>query len=141
MYATSGFVGCTAMRLMRSPSSSPRYVHVRPASVERYTPLPKDVALLVDGLLGRGRSLMVVKAGTRFLGILGMMDVPRESARGVVAELKRLGVEQTVMLTGDNQQVADAVAKELGITVARGDLLPEHKVEAIAQLAGASRRV
>jgi Cu2+-exporting ATPase len=45
------------------------------------------------------------------------------------------------MLTGDNQRVADAVAKHVGIRVARGDLLPEEKVAAIAELASSKSRV
>jgi Cd2+/Zn2+-exporting ATPase len=69
------------------------------------------------------------------------MDTPRESARDVVAQLHRLGIEQTIMLSGDNQRVADAVAKHVGIRVARGDLLPEQKVQAIAEMARSSSRV
>ena len=88
-----------------------------------------------------GRTVMVVRSGGRFLGVLGVMDTPRESARAVVAELHALGIEQTIMLTGDNQRVADAVAKHVGIRVARGDLLPEQKVAAIVELASSKSRV
>lgn len=84
---------------------------------------------------------MIVKAGQRFLGVLGVMDTPREAAREVVAELHRLGVEKTIMLTGDNQRVADEVARLIGITEARGDLLPEDKVAAVAELARSAMRV
>jgi Cd2+/Zn2+-exporting ATPase len=69
------------------------------------------------------------------------MDTPRESARQVIAELYALGIEETIMLSGDNQRVADAVAKQVGIRVARGDLLPEQKVAIIAELARSKRRV
>ena len=85
--------------------------------------------------------MMVVRAGARYLGVLGVMDTPRESAREVVAALHALGIEQTIMLTGNNQRVADAVAKHVGITVARGDMLPEQKVAAIAELAQSRSRV
>jgi Cd2+/Zn2+-exporting ATPase len=103
--------------------------------------LPQSVAEAVSRLQGEGRTVMVVRSGARFLGVLGVMDTPRESAKAVVAELHALGVEQTIMLTGDNQSVADAVAKHVGIRVARGDLLPEQKVAAIAELAKAKSRV
>jgi Cd2+/Zn2+-exporting ATPase len=105
-----------------------RPVHARRA-------LPQSVADAVSKLQGEGRTVMVVRLGGRFLGVLGVMDTPRESARAVVAALHALGIEQTIMLTGDNQRVADAVAKHVGIRVARGDLLPEQKVAAIAELA------
>lgn len=104
-------------------------------------PLPQSVADAVSKLQNEGRTVMVVRSGGRFLGVLGVMDTPRESARAVVAELHALGIEQTIMLTGDNQRVADAVAKHVGIRVARGDLLPEQKVAAIVELASSKSRV
>ena len=52
-----------------------------------------------------------------------------------MAELRALGIERLIMISGDNQQVADAVAKTVGLTEARGDLMPEQKVEAIKKLA------
>ena len=103
--------------------------------------LTADVEAILSRLQADGRTVMVVRSGQRFLGVLGVMDTPRESARAVVASLHALGIEQTIMLTGDNQRVADAVAKHVGIRVARGDLLPEQKVAAIAELARSSSRV
>src|SRR3546814_15626135 len=49
--------------------------------------------------------------------------------------LKNLGIKKMIMLTGDNQKVAEAIAKEIGITDAWGGLMPEQKVEAIEKLA------
>jgi Zn2+/Cd2+-exporting ATPase len=103
--------------------------------------LPVEVEQAVASLFAGGRSVMVVKSGDRFLGVLGVMDTPRESARLVIAALYKLGVEQTIMLTGDNQRSADAVAKQVGIRIARGDLLPEDKVAAITELAQSSTLV
>ncbi len=113
----------------------------KPGLFTRDGAMPEEVGVVVERLQAEGRTVMVVKAGNRFVGVLGVMDTPRESAREVVAELHRLGIEQTIMLTGDNQRVADAVAKHVGIRVARGDLLPEQKVAAIVELARSSSRV
>ena len=113
----------------------------KPGLFTRDGALPAEVAAVLEQLQSDGRTVMVVKAGERFLGVLGVMDTPRDSARDVIAELHRLGIEQTIMLTGDNQRVADAVAKYVGIRSARGDLLPEHKVAAIVELAHSSSRV
>jgi Cd2+/Zn2+-exporting ATPase len=113
----------------------------KPGLFTRDGTLPQSVTDAVSKLQGDGRTVMVVRSGARFLGVLGVMDTPRESARAVVAELHALGIEQTIMLTGDNQRVADAVAKHVGIRVARGDLLPEEKVTAIADLASSKSRV
>ncbi len=113
----------------------------KPGMFTRAGVLPTNVADAVSRLQAEGRTTMIVGWGSRFLGVLGVMDTPRDGADSVIAELHALGVEQTIMLTGDNQRVADAVAKHVGIRVARGDLLPEQKVAAIAELAASKSRV
>lgn len=113
----------------------------KPGLFERTGGLTDDVRRAVERLKSDGRTVMVVRRDDRYLGVLGVMDTPRESARAVIAHLHRLGIEQTIMLTGDNQRVADAVAKHVGIRVAKGDLLPEEKVRAIADLARSRSRV
>lgn len=106
----------------------------KPGLFTRTAPLPAEVSQAVERLKTDGRTVMVVKRGDAFLGVLGVMDTPRSSAREVVAELHRLGVKRTIMLTGDHAQVGEAVARATGIVEVRGDLLPEQKVEAIAEL-------
>lgn len=113
----------------------------KPGLFTREGALAEYVADAVARLQNEGRTVMVVRSGDRFLGVLGVMDTPRESAGAVVAELHALGIEQTIMLTGDNQRVADAVAKHVGIRTARGELLPEQKVAAIAELASSKSKV
>ncbi len=87
-----------------------------------------------DKLVQSGRTTMVVRKGARFLGVIGVMDTPRAAAASVMAQLRELGIERLVMISGDNQQVADAVARTVGLTEARGDLMPEQKVETIKSL-------
>jgi Cd2+/Zn2+-exporting ATPase len=96
--------------------------------------LPAAVEDANKQLVANGRTTMVVRQGSRFLGVLGVMDTPRPVAGQVMAELRELGIKQLIMISGDNQQVADAVAKTVGLTEARGDLMPEQKVEAIMKL-------
>ncbi|WP_349816922.1 heavy metal translocating P-type ATPase [Mycobacterium antarcticum] len=95
---------------------------------------PAEVAADVDRLEQAGRTTMLVRAGDRWLGVIGLMDVPRPEASTVIRRLAELGVGNTVMLSGDNQRVADAVAAEVGVAYARGDLMPEDKVAEIAAL-------
>ena len=113
----------------------------KPALFTKEAPLPGAIASSVEALQAKGRTLMVVRAGTRFLGVIGVMDTPRENAAQVVAELHRLGVTQTLMLSGDNQRVAEAVAATVGIRSVRGDLLPEDKVKVVADLAKTTKGV
>nr|WP_272886621.1 HAD-IC family P-type ATPase [Phenylobacterium aquaticum] len=78
-----------------------------------------------------GRTVMVVRQGDRYLGVLGLMDTARPAAKAVIQRLRTLGIKRMIMLSGDNQSVADAIAKELGLDEAKGGLMPEDKVEVI----------
>lgn len=97
-------------------------------------PLPDNLRESVEKLKESGRTTMIVRHGDTYLGVLGLMDTPREAAKSVIARLRELGIRRMIMLSGDNQQVANAVAKEVGIDEALGDLMPNDKVEAIKKL-------
>lgn len=88
----------------------------------------------VDQLQAAGRTIMIVKHGDRFLGVLGVMDTPRTAARATIAALEGVGIRRSIMLSGDHQLVADSIAREVGLTDAWGDLMPEDKVAAIERL-------
>lgn len=103
--------------------------------------LPDEVAAANDKLVAAGRTTMIVRKGLRFLGVIAVMDTPRPVAAQVMAQLRALGIERLIMISGDNQQVADAVAKSVGLTEARGDLMPEQKVDAIKALREAHGKV
>ncbi len=98
------------------------------------TAMPASLVEANAKLVQDGRTTMVVRRGEAFLGVIGVMDTPRAVAGSVMARLRALGIERLIMISGDNQQVADAVARTVGLTEARGDLMPEQKVDAIRQL-------
>lgn len=99
--------------------------------------LPQDLDARMRQLESEGRTTFAVKHGDRYLGAIGLMDTPRAAATAVIAQLRALGIRQIVMLSGDNQQVADAVAKSVGIDRALGNLMPEDKVTTIRELQAA----
>ncbi len=78
----------------------------------------------------QGRSITMLADENRVLAILAVADTIKETSRQAIADLKSLGVT-AVMLTGDNSATASAIAQLAGIEDARGDLLPEAKLEAI----------
>lgn len=98
------------------------------------SPIPVDVAETSENLEKQGRTTMVIRKADRYLGVIGLMDTPRASAAGVIASLRNLGISRMVMISGDNGRVADAVAKEVGLDQAMGDLMPEDKVATIKRL-------
>lgn len=77
---------------------------------------------------------MTGESSGRFIGLVAFADRLRENAREVVAELRRLGVSRIVMLTGDNEETAQAIAAEAGVDEVYSDLLPEDKLRAIEEL-------
>ncbi|MFN3463299.1 MAG: heavy metal translocating P-type ATPase [Terricaulis sp.] len=97
-------------------------------------PMPNELRLIVTNLESSGRTVMVVRRGARYLGVLGVMDTERPAAKETVARLRRLGIKRVVMLSGDNQRVADAVAGSIGLDQAFGALMPDKKVAAINAL-------
>ncbi|TLU97358.1 heavy metal translocating P-type ATPase [Dyadobacter luticola] len=103
--------------------------------------IPKDLVSQVEELEKGGHTSMLVKREADFIGILSLMDVPRKEAQHVLKELSSLGIKKMIMLTGDNQQVAEAIAKQIGITDAWGNLMPENKVEAVSKLAESEKKV
>ena len=81
-----------------------------------------------------GRTTMIVSQGERFLGVLGLADTARPGVAAVVSNLKALGMEHLVMLTGDNEAVAQNIAAQVGLTEVQAGLLPEDKLTAINAL-------
>src|SRR5581483_4678291 len=75
---------------------------------DRQVPIPMAIEVTLDRLQKAGRSVMIVKHGPRWLGALGLADRPRPEARAVLERLRSLALRPLVMLTGDNNGVADA---------------------------------
>ena len=94
----------------------------------------KKIVDEIKALEAGGNTTMLIRRNSDYVGIIALMDTPRAEAKSTLEQLKKIGIKRMVMLTGDNQKVADAVAKEIGLTDAWGSLLPEEKVDAIKKL-------
>jgi Cd2+/Zn2+-exporting ATPase len=81
----------------------------------------------------QGHTVTLLAQDTRVLAIFAVADIIRETSKQAIADLKALGVTP-VMLTGDNMATAKAIAAQAGITDARGDLLPEAKLDALREM-------
>jgi Cd2+/Zn2+-exporting ATPase len=105
------------------------------------SPVPEEIQKAVTSLQSAGRSIMVVRQGDRWLGVVGVADRPRQSVKDVLGQLRKLGIRPLVMLTGDNRGVGEAVGKEIDVDEVKADLLPEDKVRVIREMAGAYGQV
>jgi Cd2+/Zn2+-exporting ATPase len=97
-------------------------------------PLEDEVVGTVERLEEAGKTTMTVSQGNAFLGVIALADQPRPDVRQTLQKLLDLGVQKLVMLTGDNEDVAQKIGKEVGVTDVRASLLPEDKLAAIKEL-------
>lgn len=117
------------------------YVGNKELFIEKNGALPDEVKAKMEELEAAGNTTMLAESDGVFIGIIALMDKARPEAKATLAALTQTGIQKMIMLTGDNQKVADAVAKEIGITEAWGNLLPEQKVEAINKLTANNLKV
>jgi len=87
-----------------------------------------------EQLEAQGKTVVWVGYANELLGIIAIADTPRPNAAKTIKRLKQLGIEQIVMLTGDNQRTANSIAQQLGIDQVYAELLPEDKVSVIKYL-------
>lgn len=92
-----------------------------------------EVEAVLEDLEEQGKTVVILGNADRALGVIAVADTVRETSIQAVKELHDLGV-RTLMLTGDNARTANAIAAQVGIDDARGDLLPEDKRKIITEL-------
>ncbi|MFC4987674.1 heavy metal translocating P-type ATPase [Saliphagus infecundisoli] len=92
----------------------------------------------VPALQSEGKTVVLVGTDDALEGVIAVADEVRPEAKRAVERLKDLGVERTVMLTGDNERTARAIADRVGVDEFRAELLPEEKVDAIDGLVATS---
>ncbi|MBQ7613955.1 MAG: heavy metal translocating P-type ATPase [Butyrivibrio sp.] len=92
-----------------------------------------DISKAVDQLAKAGKTPVLFAKGERVLGIIGVSDVIKEDSPQAIAELKKLGIH-TVMLTGDNEVTAAAIAKQAGVDEVVASVKPDGKEEVIRKL-------
>lgn len=87
----------------------------------------------VVALQDAAKTVVFVGLGDQIIGLIAIQDVPKSTSREAIADLKARGLK-TVMLTGDNQRVATAVAQQVGIDQVIADVLPGDKADHVRQL-------
>lgn len=94
-----------------------------------HVPVTKQMERDMEELASAGNSLVLVVVNGQLELALGLKDEIRAGVKEDLAALKKLGVKNLLLLSGDNQKMVDLVAEELGLTEAYGQLLPEDKAE------------
>lgn len=99
-----------------------------------------ELADKASKLQAQAKTIIFVGLGGQALGVIAIQDKPKENAQKAIAALKKRGLK-TIMLTGDNPQVAQAIANEVGIDEVVAGLLPNEKAEHIQHLVHSGQKV
>jgi Cu2+-exporting ATPase len=91
-------------------------------------------------LAGEGQTVVHVVRDGRAIGVVAIADAPRETAAEAISALKELGI-RPVMLTGDNRQTAERIARELGVDEVIAEVLPQDKAQKVKELQEQGRHV
>lgn len=103
--------------------------------------IPKDLKALIFNLQNEGKTVMVSGTETSIMALIAVADVVRENSNDVIRKLHALGIEKTIMLTGDNQGTAKAIGAQVGVSDVKADLLPQDKLAFIKELRNKYDRV
>jgi Cu+-exporting ATPase len=102
----------------------------KPSWVENSTHLPADISRLVRDIASQGKTVMLVEVDGLISGVIAVADKEKEGSMEAVADLKRMDITP-VMLTGDNQDAAEAIAQKVGIEQVVASVLPDRKEEIV----------
>jgi len=93
-----------------------------------------ELTSTVEKLEGQGNTVMMVGRNDEIIGLISVADSVRPAAKEAVKQLKRVGVERVIMLTGDNERAAQTIAAEAGVDDFYAELLPQDKVQQLKEL-------
>ncbi|WP_417196698.1 heavy metal translocating P-type ATPase [Bizionia sp.] len=114
--------------------NEPVYIGNTRLMTDQQFTIPKAVEMQFNQQLEAGETVMLVGYQNQIIGLVSVMDVPRKTAANTLLRLKKIGIKNMIMLTGDHESVGKAIAKQIGLTESRGNLLPEDKVDAMRLL-------
>lgn len=118
-----------------------RYVIGSPTLMSEQGHSLTEFEKIIEDIQSSGATAVVLADDEQVVGVLGVADTVRPAAAKTIQRLHSAGVEQVVMLTGDNQRTAEAIASQVGIDDVRADLKPADKAKAIASLQAAGGHV
>ena len=103
--------------------------------------MDKKIREMVVSLQNEGKTVMLVGTETELLAAIAVADEVRKSSQEVIQKLHDMGIEHTIMLTGDNHGTAKAIGEQLGVSEIQAELMPEDKLEYIKKLRKAYKNV
>lgn len=96
--------------------------------------IDEEIQREVADLQNEGKTVIVVGTKEQVLACLAIADEVRESSKEVVKKLHELGIQKTIMLTGDNKRAAEAIGTHVGVSEVKAELMPDEKLSYVKQL-------
>ena len=109
--------------------------------MEKGIPLTSDAKTFLDDMSSLGSTGILVGHEAQIIGGIGIADILKADVHQSIQDIKKLGIKKVLMLTGDNQNVAQAISEGAGLDEIVADLLPEDKLEYIKKLKGQGDKV
>ncbi|MBR5538676.1 MAG: copper-translocating P-type ATPase [Clostridia bacterium] len=108
------------------------------ASIERICELPSAAKTVADNLSSQGKTPLCFAKNNEYIGILAVADIIKEDSAAAISQFRKMGI-RTVMLTGDNERTARAIADKVGIDEIRAGVMPEDKAEIVKEFSALGR--
>jgi heavy metal translocating P-type ATPase len=108
---------------------------------ERGIPWSAKLENQASALELQGSTVIPVALDDQVAGLISLVDIPRMEAKQAIAELKKLGIQEIIMITGDNPRTAERITRELGIDRFYAEVLPQDKLKIIRDLQAQGRKV
>ncbi|WP_430788590.1 heavy metal translocating P-type ATPase [Virgibacillus flavescens] len=105
-----------------------------PILFEEISSVPDQIKQQIKKLQIQGKTVMVLGTEQELKGLIAVADQVRKSSPSIIQKLHKLGIEKTVMLTGDNEATGKAIGGQLGLSETKAELMPEDKLESIKSL-------
>ncbi|PFM13425.1 copper-translocating P-type ATPase [Bacillus cereus] len=100
----------------------------------------EEVSKSMEELEREGKTAMLIAINKEYAGIVAVADTVKDTSKAAIARLKKMGLD-VVMITGDNTQTAQAIAKQVGIDHVIAEVLPEGKAEEVKKLQAQGKKV
>src|SRR5699024_8623456 len=107
---------------------------------EQNIPIEKETERRMKKLKHDGKTAMLIAINEELVGVIAVADTVKETSKEAVARMHKLGLE-VIMLTGDNERTADAIAKQVDIDMVIAEVLPDQKSDKIEQLQSQGKKV
>jgi Cd2+/Zn2+-exporting ATPase len=132
--AVNAFQSITGKGVKAEVSGEMYYIGNTRLFQDLHEDIPNETAAHIESLQQQGRTVMILGTSHHILALFAVTDKVRHSSVSVIEELHAMGIKKTVMLTGDNQAVAEEIGKQINVSEVKAELLPQGKLNVIKLL-------